>query len=129
MTVQLRVLGSLRFSASDGRDLESLARQQKRAALLAYLATAVPHGHQRRDTLLGLFWPEPDDTRARGALNQALHVLRNALGEQAIVTRGDAEVGLSGDIVSCDAAEFEAAFDAGRPASRWQMALSVRHLF
>ncbi len=123
MTVQLRVLGSLRLSASDGRDLESLARQQKRIALLAYLAIAVPRGLQRRDTLLGLFWPELDDARARGALNQALYVLRNALGEQAIVTRGDAEVGLGDGVVSCDAAEFEAALDAARPAE----ALALYH--
>lgn len=116
MTVELRVLGSLRLSASDGRDLENLVRQPKRTALLAYLAIASPRGFQRRDTLLAFFWPELDDAHARAALNQALYVLRNALGEQAILTRGDGEVGLSGDVVWCDAAAFEAALDAGGPA-------------
>ena len=116
MTVQLRVLGSLRLSATDGRELESLLRQPKRTALLAYLAIAVPRGFQRRDTLLSVFWPELDDAHARAALNQALYVVRNALGEQAILTRGDGEVGLGGDVVWCDAGAFEAALDGGRPA-------------
>ncbi len=116
MTVQLRVLGPLRLSATDGRDLESLLRQPKRTALLAYLAIAIPRGFQRRDTLLSLFWPELDDAHARAALNQALYVLRNALGEQAIVTRGDGEVGLGGDVVWCDAGAFEAALARGQPA-------------
>jgi len=116
VTVQLQLLGSLRLSAPDGRDLDSLVRQPKRTALLAYLAAAVPRGFQRRDSLLALFWPELDDAHARAALNQALYVLRNALGEQAIVTRGDGEVGLSGDVISCDVAQFEDALDGGRPA-------------
>jgi TolB-like protein/DNA-binding SARP family transcriptional activator len=114
--IELRILGTLQLSASDGRDLESLARQSKRTALLVYLAAAVPNGLQRRDTLLALFWPELDETRARAALSQALYVLRNTLGDQGIVTRGDDEVGLSRDVVWCDARAFEAALDAGQPA-------------
>jgi len=114
--VELRILGTLQLSASDGRDLAALARQSKRTALLAYLAAAVPHGFQRRDTLLALFWPELDETHARAALSQALYVLRNALGDQGIVTRGDDEVGLSRDVVWCDVRAFEAALDAGQPA-------------
>ena len=110
------MLGTLELSASDGRDLEPLARQSKRTALLCYLAAAVPHGLQRRDTLLALFWPELDETHARPALSQALYVLRNALGDQGIVTRGDDEVGLSRDVVWCDVLAFEAALDAGQPA-------------
>ena len=119
-TVELRVLGSLRLTATDGRDLESLIRQPKRTALLAYLAAAVPRGYQRRDTLLALFWPELDETRARAALNQALYVLRNALGEQAIRTRGDNEVALDGGVVWCDAGAFETALNAGRPTDALQ---------
>jgi DNA-binding SARP family transcriptional activator/TolB-like protein/Tfp pilus assembly protein PilF len=114
--VELRILGTLQLGASDGRDLETLARQSKRTALLIYLAAAVPNGLHRRDTLLALFWPELDETHARASLSQALYVLRNELGEQAIVTRGDGEVGLSRDVVWCDARAFEAALDAGQPA-------------
>ncbi|HTD68814.1 MAG TPA: BTAD domain-containing putative transcriptional regulator, partial [Gemmatimonadales bacterium] len=114
--VELRILGTLQLSASDGRDLDALARQSKRTALLCYLAAAVPDGLQRRDTLLALFWPDLDGAHARASLSQALYVLRNELGEQAITTRGDGEVGLSPDVVQCDVRAFEAALDAGRHA-------------
>ena len=113
--VELRILGSLQFSAADGRQVETLVRHAKRTALLAYLAAAIPRGPHRRDTLLALFWPESDAPHARAALNQALYVLRSALGDEAIAPRGDGEVGLSGDVVWCDAAAFEAALDARRP--------------
>jgi DNA-binding SARP family transcriptional activator/Tol biopolymer transport system component len=116
MVVELRILGSLRLTTLDGRELDPLLRQSKRVALLAYLAAAMPHGFHRRDTLLALFWPELDAPRARSALNQALYVLRKALGDQAIQTRGDGEVGVMSDVFWCDAAAFEQALDGGRAA-------------
>ena len=113
--VEIRVLGALQLSASDGRDVESLVHQAKRAALLAYLAAAVPRGLHRRDKLLALFWPELDAPRARAALSQAVYVLRATLGESALTPHADGVVGLSPDVVWCDAVAFEAALDAGRP--------------
>lgn len=110
--VELRILGPLQLSASDGRDLEGLARQAKRLALLAYLAAAVPRGLHRRDKLLALFWPELDQSRARAALSQALYVLRTTLRDQAIVTRGDDEVGINPLAVWTDVVALEAALDA-----------------
>jgi DNA-binding SARP family transcriptional activator len=109
--IELRVLGSLTLRASDGKNFEALVRQSKRMALLVYLAVAMPRGFHRRDRLLALFWPELADARARGALNQALYVLRTMLGEDAILTRGDSEVGLNTDRVTCDAVAFETALD------------------
>src|SRR3546814_4854342 len=70
VTVELRVLGSLRLSASDGRDFESLIRQPKRTALLAYLATTAPRGFRRRDTLLALFWPAIGRASLRESVGQ-----------------------------------------------------------
>lgn len=114
--IELRLLGPPRVRAADGRKVEPLVRQSKRTALLAYLAAAVPRGAHRRDKLLALFWPESDDPHARAALSQALYVLRSALGEEAILSRGDDEVALNLDVISCDALAFEEALDAGRPA-------------
>ncbi len=110
--VELRVLGALRLTASDRRDVGSLERQARRAALLVYLAAATPRGSHRRDKLLALFWPELDEARARAALNQAVYVLRATLGEDAIVPRGDGALGVT-DAVWCDAAAFEAALNSG----------------
>lgn len=112
--IQLRILGTLHLQAPGGHDVDALVRQSKRAALLAYFAVALPRGPHRRDKLLALFWPELDESRARAALNQAVYVLRSTLGERAITSRGEGDVGLDPDVVWCDAAAFEAALDAGR---------------
>lgn len=113
--VELRILGPPQLLGSNGRAIETLARQPKRVALLAFLAAASPRGFQRRDKLVALFWPELDERHARNALSQALHVLRNALGEPTIVTRGEEEVGVDVNVVSCDLRAFEEALDARRP--------------
>ena len=113
--VELRVLGTLRLTAPDRPDVARLTHQARRAALLVYLATATPRGAHRRDKLHALIWPELDQDRARGALNQAVYVLRAALGAEAIVPRGNGALALT-DVVWCDAVAFEAALDAGNLA-------------
>jgi serine/threonine-protein kinase len=47
-------------------------------------------------------------------LNQALYVLRTALGEDAVLSRGDGDVALNGGAVWCDVTAFEEALDNGR---------------
>src|SRR4051812_11170001 len=101
--IDLRVLGALQLTATDGTELRDVLRQPKRLALLAYLAVERDGAFHRRDTLLALFWPDFTTTRARGALRHALHFLRHALGADAIVGRGDEEVGLDPARVTCDA--------------------------
>src|SRR2546430_16180258 len=86
----------------------------RRLALLAYLAAATPRRLHRRDSLLPLFWPELDQEHARAALRQALHVVRDALGTDVIATRGDEEVGLDLELVSCDVVAFDRAVTAGQ---------------
>src|SRR5438034_11788021 len=93
--VELRVLGALRLTASDRRDVCSLERQARRAALLVYLAAATPHGSHRRDKLLALLCPEWEEARARAALNQAAYVLRSCLGRGAIVPRWGGALGVT----------------------------------
>jgi DNA-binding SARP family transcriptional activator/TolB-like protein/Flp pilus assembly protein TadD len=113
--IEIKTLGSLRLEASDGRNVGDVVRRSKRSALLAYLA-ASPRGMHRRDTLLALFWPETDATRARAALNQAVYVLRKELGDDAITARGDDEVGLNADVVRVDLWAFEDAIGRNDPA-------------
>ena len=105
--IEFRTLGTLDLRAADGRELHSLLAQPKRIALLAYLCIAQPRGYHRRDTLLGLFWPDSDQEHARTSLRKSLHILRRALGEDAILSRGDEEVAVDFQRVSCDVASFE----------------------
>ncbi len=83
-------------------------------ALLIFLACARPRGFHSRDTLLGLFWPEADDSAARNALRQALHYLRRSLGEETLTSRSDRDIGVDPERLWCDAAAFDAAIEAGR---------------
>jgi DNA-binding SARP family transcriptional activator/TolB-like protein len=111
--IDFRVLGTLELRTADGRDLHAMLAQPKRVALLAYLCVARPPGFHRRETLLGIFWPEADEAHARASLRKAIHVLRRALGEDAIRSRGDEEVGIDPERIGCDATHFEEALAAG----------------
>lgn len=112
---ELRTLGSLELLRAGDGDEHAIPMQAKRLALLAHLSALPPHGFRRRDTLLLLFWPELDQEHARGALRQALHFLRKTLGEGAIVTRGEDEIGLEPTAVCSDARRLEAAVAGGDP--------------
>ena len=80
--------------------------QPRRFALLAYLALRGSRTFVRRDELVGMFWPESSEDRARAALRQALRFLRTGLGADAILNRGQDEVGLDAEWIACDAADF-----------------------
>ncbi|MDB4871618.1 MAG: transcriptional activator protein, partial [Gemmatimonadales bacterium] len=112
--IELRTLGTLDLHSAEGRELHSLLAQPKRLALLVYLCIAKPHGFHRRDTLLGVFWPNSDQEHARTSLRKSLHILRRALGDGAILSRGDEEVTVDFHLVSCDAGAFEASVKANR---------------
>src|SRR2546427_4893642 len=76
-----------------------MIRRPPRSTLFPYptlfrSAAATPYRLHRRDTLLGLFWPELDQDHARAALRQALHGLRQGLGGDVLTSRGDEEVGI-----------------------------------
>jgi len=86
----------------------------KPLALLAYLAVAETRGLHRRDKLVALLWPEYDQPRARCALRQALAVLRETLGAEALEAGGLEEIGISESRVRTDVHAFRSAADAGR---------------
>ena len=110
------MLGGIGLSTDDGREVDALLRQPKRVALLAYLAMPRPGTWHRRDSLLGTFWPEHDQLRARTALRSALYTLRRHLSDGAIRTRGDEEVSLDPEIVTTDVAAMMDDFTAARYA-------------
>ena len=104
--IRLQVLGTLRVEGTDPAVADELLAQPKALALLLFLALARPAGLQQRDRLVGLFWPEVDQDRARTALRGTLHRLRQLLGEDAIESRGSESVALAPGRVTCDALEF-----------------------
>jgi len=118
--IRLRTLGSVDLRAADGSQISAVIRQPKRLALLIYLALSGAVFH-RRDRLLALFWPESDERGARGSLSQALFHLRAALGKDAIVNRGDEEIGVAHDQVWCDVVAFRNLTRAGRHADAMEL--------
>ena len=119
--IRLQTLGALDLRAADGTALQPVLRQTKRFALLAYLAMERPGQFHRRDHLLGLFWPESDLKGGRASLSQSVHFLRQHLGKEVIVSRGDEEIGLGPGTVLCDAAVFQEDMTAGRFEAAMQL--------
>src|SRR5215210_4535276 len=113
-TVELRLLGRVSARTEPGREAAALLAQPKRVAFLGYLAAATPRGFHRRDALLALFWPEADQEHARSSLRKSVHFLRQQLGPEAIISRGDEEIGLDFDRCWCDVAAFEESLREGR---------------
>ena len=122
-TVELRLLGGVSARVEPGHAASALLAQPKRVALLAYLAAASPRGFHRRDALLALFWPEADQEHARGSLRKSVHFLRQQLGPEAIVSRGEEEIGLDLDRCWCDVVAFEELLEAGQ----WEAAAELYH--
>src|SRR5215208_4565382 len=108
--IRLWIFGSIDLRADDGSVLSTLLTQQPATALLAHMAAARPETFFRRDRLVGMLWPESDQGSARTNLRRALYHIRDAIGRDALVARGDEEVALAPGVVWCDAAEFEDAF-------------------
>src|SRR3954447_22229276 len=74
-TLSVRLLGKLSLHVN-GNEIELLSRKTK--ALLGYLALTETQ-EESRERLIGLFWSEVPEERARASLRQALHEIRNGL--------------------------------------------------
>jgi DNA-binding SARP family transcriptional activator/Tfp pilus assembly protein PilF len=114
--IRFLTLGGLDLRHPVRGELRTVLTQPKRAALLAYLALADSSGFRRRDTLVSLFWPDSDEIHARAALRQAVRFLRRALEEGVVISRGEEEIGISGEEMWVDAIAFESAARSGRHA-------------
>ncbi|HXI63150.1 MAG TPA: BTAD domain-containing putative transcriptional regulator [Gemmatimonadales bacterium] len=112
--LRFRMLGTVDLEDAEGPEVRSVLRRPKLLALLGYLAAARPRGFHRRDTLVAVLWPELDNAHARNALRQAVHSLREALGRDALLARGEEELGLNESCVWCDVRAFDGALDAGQ---------------
>ena len=85
--------------------------QSKAVALVAYLALSAPGTFQRRDRIVGLLWPELDQTHARTQLRRTIHTARSTLGGTTIIGRGDEELALAPGALWSDTAMFHLAVE------------------
>ncbi len=97
-----RMLGGIGLSVDGQPDLDSLLRQPKHVALLAFLAIPKPGSWHRRDAIVGTFWPELEQSRARASLRSALYTLRRQLPTDVILSRGDDELSLNPGRIETD---------------------------
>jgi DNA-binding SARP family transcriptional activator len=110
--IRLYLLGRLGLTGPEGCSPERVLAGDLRTAMLAVLALSMPHA-RRRDSLVGIFWPDASDREARHRLRQVLYVLRTALGEAAFIGAGTEQVGLDPEHVWCDATAFQEAMGRG----------------
>jgi DNA-binding SARP family transcriptional activator len=111
---ELRTLGGLDLVRRDGGRTDGVTLPPKAACLLAYLAVERRGRPHRRSVLLGLFWPDLDERRARAALSQTLYVVRQALEPGILESHGREEIVLDASGVWCDVPIVEAYLSAGR---------------
>jgi DNA-binding SARP family transcriptional activator len=116
--LELRLLGASDLTRRLPTGEAFVHLQPKRFGLLSYLAVVSATKRCRRDTLLALFWADHDQPKARNALNQSLHGLRETLGStHVVVSVGREELGIASDELWCDASAFLYAWRAEDYAS------------
>lgn len=76
--LKLKLLGGLTVLVDD-REIDIQARKAR--AILGYLALN-PHQRDTREKLVGMFWSETEEAKARASLRQVLHCLRETLEAQ-----------------------------------------------
>ena len=111
-TITVQLLGGACLRSGD-QPISGPPAQRHRIALLALIVGSWPQPLSR-DRAMAMLWPERDLTGARRLLNLAVHVLRAALGEDAIASTGDGLL-LNPSRVSCDLHELRAAIHSDAP--------------
>jgi len=108
---RLLTFGTLRLvHAADETVLGDHGHQRRRLALLAVVAASGERGRSR-DQLLGLFWPEATQARARHSLDQLLYAFRTSL-DGSIFT-GANPLHLNAAVIDSDIAAFSGAVARG----------------
>lgn len=101
---RLLTLGTLRLlSTAEETILGEHGHHRRRLALLAVVAAAGDRGRSR-DQLLGLFWPDVSQSRARHSLEQLIYAVRTSL--DGPVFAGTNPLVLNTAFVSSDIADY-----------------------
>lgn len=116
--LQLRLLGPPEVTTAGAAPPAELL-WRKHLALLVYL-TLSPRRSRTRDHLVGLLWGDKAETAARHSLREAIRVLRQALGADAIETEGQL-VRLALPEIRIDTEDFERHVEA----ESWEAAVGL----
>ncbi len=114
---RLHTLGELRLEDGDG---QIVSRRRKLLVLLAYLCRRAPRSVSRSE-LVGLFWGEHDEAKARQSLRQAVLQLKQHLGDAMLIAPESVAVAV--DAIDFDVAALERDESAGRDRdaiARWR---------
>ena len=109
--ITCRLLGPVELTV-EGKAPPAELLWKKNLALLLYLALS-PKQTRTREHLIGLLWGDKPEAAARHSLNEALRVLRRALGEGALHTDAGT-VRLSPEALETDLALFAGHEGAGQ---------------
>lgn len=119
MPYDLRLLGA-RTILHGGEEISTrLLAQPLRLGLVVYLSMARLEGREwvSRDELLGLFWPDREEARARKALSQSIWVVRDELGSEVARKRGKGDLSIPGSQIELDVERFLSHLDQNDPAA------------
>ena len=103
---RLTLLGGVSLEGTDG-PLSGRVVQRRQLALLAILA-CTPGRSLAREKAVGLLWPERPEEKARGLLADTAYVIRQTLGEEAVVSES-VGLRLNAGVLWSDVAAFEEA--------------------
>jgi DNA-binding SARP family transcriptional activator len=107
--IDLLTLGRLSV-ALNGEQHDRLASHKQKMGLLVYLAVEAP---VMRDRLLGTFWAERDEEKARHSLSQAIYALKRQLETDCLKVNAD-RIEIAPGQLSLDVNDLEDAAEAGR---------------
>src|SRR5688500_14437372 len=110
---RLRTFGLVDLRDAEGRELLPATGDTTPLALLIHLAVARPAGPHRRDRLAAMLWPEAMPALQRESFDDALDIVRTALGEAIVQDITADSVALDTTRCWCDATAFRAALDTG----------------
>lgn len=113
---QLRTLGRIALLDASGQEDPSLSTRPRKLALLAWLALR-PEQRATRDRIIGVFWGDRDEERARNSLADAISHLRRVLGRESIRTQGLELVIAKDAPLDVDALELAGAASRGSHAA------------
>ena len=110
---RLRTFGLVDLRDREGRELLPAVGDTAPLALLVHLAAARPTGAHRREKLAALLRPEATPELQRESFEDALDILRTALGDGSITDVDAESIALDPGHCWCDAVAFRGALDTG----------------